>query len=129
MTQEQLPMVALASMNDTHLEDVIMINELARLIDNRETDAITLKLNELVNHTVEHFAGEEKMMLEKGFPPYQMHKTEHDKALSQMKEVVEHWKKHKDFNALDHYIKVFMPAWLVQHVSTMDTVTARFLVS
>lgn len=128
MTQEELPMVALASMNDTHLEDVIMINELARLIDEGSMDEITEKLDIFIIHTVEHFSGEEKMMLEKGFPPYQMHKTEHDKALAQMKEVSEYWKAHKDLNALGHYIKVFMPAWLVQHVGTMDTVTARFLV-
>ena len=68
-------------------------------------------------------------MLEKGFPPYQMHKAEHDKALAQLKEVAQYWKEHKNLKALSHYIKVFMPAWLVQHVSTMDTVTARFLVT
>lgn len=129
MTQEQLPMVAMPSMNDTHLEDVIMINELARLIDEADMGEITAKLDILIGHTIEHFSGEEKMMLEKGFPPYQMHKTEHDKALAQMKEVSQHWKEYKDLNALSQYIKVFMPAWLVQHVSTMDTVTARFLVA
>ncbi len=129
MRQEELPLVALASMNDTHLEDVIMINELARLIEEKSVDEITVKLDAFIAHTIEHFAGEEKMMLEKGFPPYRMHKMEHDRALAQMEEVAKYWKEHKDLNALGHYIKHFMPAWLIQHVSTMDTVTAHFLVA
>ncbi|WP_345975491.1 hemerythrin family protein [Sulfurimonas sp. HSL3-7] len=127
--QEELPMVALASMNDTHLEDIIMINELAQLIEDKKVDEISRKLDVMLAHTVEHFGAEEKMMLEKAFPAYLMHKNEHERALAQMKEAVESWKKHKNLEELRDYIEAVMPAWLVQHVSTMDTVTARFLAS
>ena len=127
--QEELPMVALASMNDTHLEDIIMLNELAKLIEDEKVEEISGKLDAMLSHTVELFAAEEMMMQEKGFPAYSMHKAEHDRALAQMKEIVESWKKHKELDVLRHYIEGIMPAWLVQHVSTMDTVTARFLVS
>ena len=127
--EEELPKVELASMNDTHLEDLIMINELAQLIEDKKTDLITEKLDALIVHTVEHFSSEERMMLEKRFPAYPMHKAEHDRALAEMNEVVAEWKANKELEALRNYIVTTMPAWLVQHVSTMDTVTARFLVS
>jgi len=127
--EEELPKVALASMNDTHLEDLIMINELAQLIKDKKNELITEKLDALVAHTVEHFSGEEKMMIENRFPAYAMHKAEHDRALAQMNEVVARWRADKDMVALREYIEKIMPAWLVQHVSTMDTVTAHFLVS
>jgi len=129
MTEAELPKVALASMNDTHLEDLIMINELSQLIEEEKTEAITEKLDALIEHTIEHFSAEEKMMLEKAFPPYPMHKAEHDRALAQMKEIVASWKSNNDINVLRHYIETTMPSWLVQHVSTMDTVTARYLVT
>lgn len=129
MTDEELPKVAVESMNDTHLEDLIIINQLAHLIEEGDVDAITEKLDAFIIHTIEHFSVEEKMMREKEFPAYPMHKTEHDRALAELKETVSNWKAHKDLKALRYYIVTVMPSWLVQHVSTMDTVTARFLVS
>lgn len=129
MRQEELPMVALASMNDTHLEDLIMINTLSQLITDNDVEKIGLMLDQMVEHTVQHFAQEEQMMLEKNFPAYQMHKNEHERALVEMKNVNLQWKQDKNTAVLQNYIEVVMPAWLVQHVRTMDTVTAQFLTS
>ncbi|MEA3523697.1 MAG: hemerythrin family protein [Campylobacterota bacterium] len=129
MTQEQLPMVAMPSMNDTHLEDIILFNKLSSVIANRDTQAVTKVLNELHEHTIEHFAGEEKMMLEKEFPPYSMHKSEHENALAQMRHEIALWEQNHDFNRIGHYANVTLPQWLIQHVSTLDTVTAQFLVT
>ena len=129
MTQEQLPMVAMASMNDTHLEDIILFNRLSGVIAQRDIEAISQVLNELLEHTIEHFSGEEKMMLEKEFPPYSMHKGEHENALANMREEITLWNQNHDFNRIGHYANVTLPQWLIQHVSTLDMVTAQFLVT
>jgi hemerythrin len=129
ITQEQLPMVAMSSMNDTHLEDIILFNRLSNVIAQRDIEATSQVLNELLEHTMEHFSGEEKMMLEKEFPPYSMHKSEHENALASMREEINFWNQKHDFNSIGHYANVTLPQWLIQHVSTLDTVTAQFLVT
>ena len=40
ITQEQLPMVAMDSMNDTHLEDIVMINAISKALENQEVEKI-----------------------------------------------------------------------------------------
>lgn len=129
ITQEQLPMVAMPSMNDTHLEDIILFNKLSTVIAQQDIQATTQVLNELLKHTIEHFSGEEKMMIEKKFPPYSMHKSEHENALAGMREEIALWNQNHDFNRIGHYANITLPQWLIQHVSTLDTVTAQFLVS
>lgn len=129
ITQEQLPMVAMASMNDTHLQDIILFNRLSQVIAQRNSEAISRVLQELLEHTIEHFSGEEKMMIEKNFPPYPMHKGEHENALNQMRHEIEIWESTHNFDRIAHYADVLLPQWLIQHVSTLDTVTAQFLVS
>ena len=40
ITQDQLPMVAMDSMNDTHLEDVLMINDISKALENQEIEKV-----------------------------------------------------------------------------------------
>lgn len=127
--EDRLPLVAMPSMNDTHLEEVILINRIAEAIQKGDESRIGILLDELVEHTVAHFETEEAMMREKRFPPYLMHKGEHDRALNEMKMQVLSWKESHDNEALALYIGTTLPQWITQHVGTMDTVTANFLVN
>ena len=77
-------------------------------------------------HTQDHFKGEEVLMVEKGFPPYPMHKGEHDRALAQMEQHFNEWQSSGDIAVLKIYFIEYLPQWLVHHINTMDTVTARF---
>ncbi len=129
ITQEQLPLVAMGSMNDTHLEELILINRLSEAIAARQIESVSEWLEALVDHTVEHFGGEEVMMREKAFPPYLMHKGEHDRALSEMRAQLASWQNRNDFDSLAYYVNVTLPQWIMVHIQTMDTVTANFLLS
>jgi len=131
ISKDEMPLVAMEFMNAVHLEDIEIINELFSLIiacDKGESsiEAINQKYQEWISHSVEHFRGEEVMMLEKGFPPYAMHKGEHDRALSEMKEIFQEWQKSADLSVLKIYLIERLPFWLINHINTMDTVTARF---
>ena len=68
-------------------------------------------------------------MRELNFPPYTIHKGEHDNALKRMHEVLENWERHRDVQGLKMYLIEEVPAWLTQHIQTMDTVTAMFFSS
>lgn len=132
--KSDLPLVDMEFMNDVHFEDVDIINEIFELIlaygkevsDTTKTQ-LNQKYHEWISHTQDHFKGEEVLMVEKGFPPYTMHKSEHDRALAQMEQVFNEWQSSGDISVLKIYFIEYLPQWLVHHINTMDTVTARFL--
>ena len=132
--KNELPMVAMDFMNEVHLEDVDIINELYEHILTYERNPNTSNQEQLdqqyqlwFEHTVAHFRGEEIEMEEQAFPPYMMHKGEHDKALSIMDELFRTWQRSRDINILKNYFTTTLPQWLTHHIQTMDTVTAMFL--
>jgi hemerythrin len=127
ITQDQLPMVAMASMNDTHLEDIIIINKLSKAVENKDVDLTSSTLAELVAHTIAHFSGEEEMMREKKFPPYPIHKGEHDRVLNELKSIEKGFNQETDFLLIHAYVDGSLIPWLINHIETLDTVTAAFL--
>ena len=127
ITQEQLPMVAMPSMNDTHLEEILIINKLDNAAINNETEAVLVILNELLEHTSIHFFDEEDMMEETLFPAFKMHKSEHDRHLHELRSIIKYFEEHKDTTAIHAYIEGNLTPWLINHIKTMDTVTAMFL--
>ncbi len=131
LLKDEMPLVAMEFMNAVHLEDIEIINELFALIvaydkGKSSIEEINQKYQEWIAHTVEHFRGEEVMMVEKGFPPYAMHKGEHDRALDEMRGIFQEWQKTMDSSVLKIYLIEVLPFWLINHINTMDTVTARF---
>lgn len=132
--KQNMPLVAMEFMNEVHVEDIDIINELFDLIlqyeqdsSDKNKDLINQKYKEWYDHTVEHFKGEEMMMQEKNFPPYPFHKGEHDNALAIMDTLFTKWKDKDDIQILKQYFIEELPQWLVQHIQSMDTVTAMFL--
>ncbi len=133
ISKEKVPQVAMDFMNDVHIEDVDIINDLYDLIvqytkDMSEENAVNIdmKFETWYEHTLDHFEGEEQKMLELNFPPYPMHKAEHEKALEKMESVYRKWKKEREIIPIKEYISQEIPMWLTNHIQTMDTVTAMF---
>ena len=124
---ENLPMVAKASMNQTHYEEVEQINTIIALLKSEKLDDVGVKLDALVKHTQEHFEGEEKMMQSSNFPPFPFHKGEHDKALSELLSMQKMWEETKNVEKLLYYFDTTVPQWLLNHIQTMDAMTAVFL--
>ena len=125
--QDQLEMVATPSMNDTHLEAMLLINKLSSLIQNADANAITETLEELIVHTKEHCKNEEELMVEKKFPKYLDHKKEHDDALEGMRQVILRFGDTGDIEAVQKYIDFNLAPWFIRHTETMDTVTSMFI--
>jgi len=120
-------MVAMPSMNDTHLEEILIINRLETAASENETEAVASILKELLEHTDMHFSDEEDMMEEALFPAFQMHKSEHDRHLHELRSIIKYFEQHKDTGAISAYIKGNLTPWLINHIQTMDTMTAKFL--
>jgi hemerythrin len=122
------PQVELGFMNHDHAEFVelreALLSMLARKASPAEVDAL---LDRLLEHTRSHFAEENRLMQETGFPPYPMHKGEHDRVLDDMESRIARWKQGRDTKALSDWLEVGLVDWFVSHVSTMDFITARFV--
>lgn len=125
ITQEELPMVAVPSMNDTHLEESLLINKLEDAAQSSNIKLTLEVLKELLEHTTTHFAQEESIMQESGFFEYNSHKAEHDRHLNELKSIIKYFDERRDPNAIMAYIKGNLKAWMIDHVKTMDTVMAE----
>jgi len=126
-----IPQVAMDFMNEVHKEDVDIINTIFEHIlvyDGSEASAKAIDelYSQWIEHTVIHFQNEEIKMREMHFPPYLAHKGEHDRALQEMRNLFSYWQQQRDIQALKIYFIETLPTWLQTHISTMDTVTARF---
>ena len=128
-----MPLVAMDFMNEVHAEDIDLINDLYDLIlaykkeqNDASKELLKLKYEEWYHHTVAHFANEEQAMQTNKFPPYLFHKGEHDQVLSTMNQRLNDWLLSGDIAPLQDFIE-FLPSWLINHIQTMDTVTAMFL--
>ena len=133
INKNELAIVDMEFMNEVHFEDIDIINalfEYVKIYDNDKSEENKIQINqkyeEWISHTQAHFEGEEVMMREKNFPPYSMHKGEHDNALRQMQDVFNHWKSTENISILKIYLIEQVPSWLIQHIASMDMVTARF---
>ena len=131
--EAEIPMVAMDFMNEVHKEEAELINILFEKVLAYEADAsevnanaITAQYQEWYTHTLAHFKREEDKMIELKFPPYPLHKQEHDNAIKRMDEVLAHWQQSKNVQSLKMYLIEELPTWLVQHIGTLDIVTARF---
>ncbi len=123
-----IPKVAFDEMNSVHAEEVEQLNHIEALLDAGASHAeLSNALEALYEHTRAHFTNEERLMREVGFPPYEMHKSEHDRALNEFQLVMMDWRTKKDNDILRNYICSETPQWLHQHIATMDTVTANFI--
>jgi len=122
------PQVELAFMNRDHAEFVALRDRLLALLSTQAPAAeVDTLLDELLVHTRHHFAEENRLMQETGFPPYPMHKGEHDRVLGDMESRIARWKQERDATALSNWLEVDIVDWFVSHVSTMDFITARFI--
>jgi hemerythrin len=126
-----LPQVSEPFMNTVHNEDVDLINTLYDTLQHHKsatatTAEVITAFEQWITHTVAHFKGEEDKMLQLSFPPYPVHKAEHDRCLETMRAVLTRFKHDGNSQACTQYLEFEVVPWLIQHINTMDTVTSQF---
>jgi hemerythrin len=128
-----IPQVALAFINDDHREEARLLNDLADAVAGHKVGRVPVEtvlhhFEALFAHTQEHFGREEEAMQKAGFPPYPMHKGEHERVLEEMESEEIHFRETGDTARLQAYVTQAVPAWFIQHIQSMDAVTAQFVV-
>lgn len=129
INKESVPVIALDSMNDVHFEEVEMLNAFYDQLKDENTTFTELKpqFDAIVQHTIDHFAGEEEKMLKYGFPPYPVHKGEHDRLLERATVVKQEWESTQDKAFLADFLERELRPWIGNHIQTMDHITAMFI--
>ncbi len=129
---DEIPQVAVASMNRTHADEVVLVNALGALIRQAQSGsldaaAINQALAEWLEHTRAHFERENRLMEEYGFPPYPVHAQEHATVLDELEQIQDQWQQQQALEPLVEFVTQRWPQWFMRHVQTMDTITAQFL--
>ncbi len=126
-----VPKVWLDFMDRDHEAASEITNRLMAEVDQASPDKnkITAGLEQLLAHCQEHFASEEHEMQNHNFPPYPIHKTEHERVLVEMESALMSWRETNDIPQLKHYLFDVLSTWFVQHTATMDLATASFIVN
>lgn len=132
LAPEDIPGIAVGSMNNTHHEEVALVNALGDLLiqaksGNANISAITKALDDWITHTEAHFSRENQLMQEYGFPPFPVHAQEHDAALDGLHRMQQQWLENHGVDALSEFVFHSWPQWFQMHVNSMDNVTAQFL--
>lgn len=124
-----IPHMALDFMNEDHCHFVELANQLEGLLTDSGSEPldITSVLEQLLGHCREHFGREERQMLLYVFPPYLVHKGEHERVLAGLELAIAQWRQSLERSPLLEYVAA-LPEWFVHHVATMDTVTANYIV-
>ncbi len=124
----QIPKVALDRMNRVHEEEINLLNQLFEAIDQgKDINEIERLFKAFVEDVKKHFSSEQEMMEQFNFFAYPMHRGEHDMVLGQLTNLEKKWEKEKNPELIKAYIENEFLPWLMNHIQTMDTVTAHFL--
>jgi hemerythrin len=121
-----IPEVALNSLNKDHYAVVELVNQLdSHLRLNAAQTELASVLSCLIEHLENHFACEERQMNKYRFPAYPIHQSEHKRVLTEIKQVAANL----EGQQLQRYLNVTFCPWLVEHIATLDTITARYIVN
>jgi hemerythrin len=61
------------------------------------------------------------------FPPFVVHKSEHDRVLEEMATEEARFLDSGDAERLWRYVSAAVPEWFTSHIQTMDFITAQFV--
>jgi hemerythrin len=79
-------------------------------------------------YVVTHFADEEKLQQQVGFPGYAKHREHHQALTQQVLELKERLLSDGATSALVGEVSLLMTGWLIEHISVMDRAVGRFVI-
>ncbi len=126
--ERELPLVPYKGMNLVHRRELEILNSLYNALEeNRDDREIDILLDEFLKDVEEHFSYEEDLMRKAHFFAYECHHGEHNRVREELRSVKEKWKKNRNRVELKKYFEEVFKPWISEHILTMDTVTAQWL--
>ncbi|MBF0538077.1 MAG: hemerythrin family protein [Nitrospirae bacterium] len=118
--------VNVSEIDKQHKKLVDIVNELYAAMQAGKGAAVMGKvLSELITYTKDHFAYEEKLMLQHKYNDMTKHKTEHDKLTKQVLDLQKQFADGKMVVTIE--VMNFLKKWLGEHILDKDKLFAAFL--
>ena len=111
--------VKVKQFDDQHKKLIDMVNELHdAMMVGKGKDILGKILDGLIKYTGTHFADEERLMKQHGFPEFEIHKKEHNKLVMQVLDIQ---KQFQNGNAvITQAVMAFLKDWLQKHIKGDD---------
>ena len=106
-------------MDATHREFIDLLAHAAQARQDQEHGPLLQRFQHLVEHTVEHFAQEDRWMAATGFAPENCHSFQHTAVLNVMNECLKRARDEGDFEPLSVAVDE-LAIWFPQHAKMMD---------
>ncbi|WP_368161841.1 bacteriohemerythrin [Aeromonas sp. R5-3] len=112
-------MVQVPSMDNQHLGLFEAMNRLYQaVIDKSPAQLRKQRLDELLKLATRHFADEEQVMEQAGYPELRRHKEEHARLLAELDTLMQ--RNGTDDEEFNMELLVFLKNWLLNHISKVD---------
>ncbi len=118
--------VGIAAIDTEHQRLVATLNELFdAMMAGKGNDATSQVLDKLIGYTATHFATEEKLFDQHGYPQTAAHKQEHQELVKQVLAFQADFKAGK--STLSNELMQFLKQWLMTHILGSDKAYVPFL--
>ncbi len=123
---DRLYSVGIPQIDDQHKELVALLNELFTAMHaGKGREALGNVLQGLVKYAGYHFATEERLMQQHGYPEYALHKEKHNKMTRKVLEL----KTQFDDGVISAPVQIsnFLKNWLARHIMETDRKFGKYL--
>jgi hemerythrin len=111
--------VSVQRFDNDHKKLISLVNALNQAMkEGRGRTIVEATLNELLEYTRRHFAGEEEAMRRANYPGLEAHVAEHRALAGQVGKYVAEWKKDASTSPVD--LLFFLREWLEKHILHTD---------
>lgn len=120
--------VGIALIDSQHRELIERVNKIANGVAKRDhSEPVQEMLGDLILFAREHFAVEERLMVEYGFPDMESHIEEHRKLFQQLNNLIKAGLRAPGNNKTA-LVSAFLTDWAEQHILRADKELGEFLI-
>jgi hemerythrin-like metal-binding protein len=114
------------SMDVQHKRWIELTNNLHESVRKKEdNDIVGQTIKDILDYTHTHFADEERLMSENGYPDYAHHKKLHDELINKLNNIQDRLK--NGHLVLTVEVAILLSNWLGDHIKGVDKLYAPFL--
>lgn len=115
--------LAHTELDQTHQAFIRLLNQAA----SAGKDQFVAQLQQLLEHTQQHFADEEQLMQASNFPSLAEHQAEHRRVLGELQQLATRAQQGRSTLLARAYVRDKLPEWFNLHTATMDSALVAHL--
>lgn len=118
--------LGIPEIDSQHETMISLVNQLHEtMLQGADKAALDGILAQLLEHTQAHFAYEEELMSRYNYPEYEAHKSEHNRLVQQLVDLMARYK--KGDLLLSFAVAIELKGWAVVHIEKLDIPLGAFL--